>query len=63
LLGAEFTQVYARKYGSRIRPDDDVVPLTPEMRARQGIPRSETVEAINRTIEEQKPLSANNNDQ
>lgn len=27
LLGAEFTQVYARRYGSRITPDDHAVPL------------------------------------
>lgn len=27
LLGAEFTQVYAQRYGSRITPDDHAVPL------------------------------------
>ena len=43
LLGAEFTQVYAKKFGSKSRPDEDAIPLTPEMRARQGIPRPETV--------------------
>jgi membrane protein len=41
-FGAEFTQVYARKYGSRIVPDEDAVPVTEEMRAQQGIARTET---------------------
>lgn len=46
LFGAEFTQVYAKKYGSRLVPDEDAVPLTPDMRARQGIPKQEEVERI-----------------
>ena len=37
-LGAEFTQVYANRYGSRIRPDRDAEPVTEEMRAQQGMP-------------------------
>jgi membrane protein len=45
LFGAEFTQVYAKKYG-RIRADEDAVPLTVEMRAKQGIPRAEDIEAV-----------------
>jgi membrane protein len=48
LLGAEFTQVYARRFGSRIVPDKDAVPLDEEMRAKQGIPRTEQVEAAAR---------------
>jgi len=40
-FGAEFTQVYARHYGSRIVPDEDAVPLTEERRAQQGAPRKE----------------------
>jgi uncharacterized BrkB/YihY/UPF0761 family membrane protein len=28
-LGAEFTQVYANMYGSRIKPDKNAVPLGP----------------------------------
>ena len=43
-FGAEFTQVYANKYGSQIRPDNDAIPLTKEARAKQGIPRSEELE-------------------
>ena len=38
-FGAEFTQVYARRYGSQIRPDEHAVPLTPQVRAQQGISR------------------------
>lgn len=54
-FGAEFTQVYARRYGTRIAPDADAVPLTPEARARQGIPRKEHVE---RSLREQEYLAA-----
>jgi len=43
-FGAEFTQVYARRYGSRIVPADGAVPLTAEARAQQGIPSEEHVE-------------------
>lgn len=46
LFGAEFTQVYARRYGSRIRPTSIAVPLTDEGRVQQGIPRTEYVKAI-----------------
>ncbi len=42
-LGAEFTEVYARRIGSGIRPDEDAVPLTHEARAQQGITREEEV--------------------
>ena len=43
-FGAEFTQVYARKYGLRIVPGEGAVPLTAEARAEQGIPKDEHVE-------------------
>ncbi|HEU5086797.1 MAG TPA: YihY/virulence factor BrkB family protein [Roseiflexaceae bacterium] len=43
-IGAEFTQVYAKTYGSRIQPDEDAVPITEEARAQQGMPRPQTVE-------------------
>ena len=46
LFGAEFTQVYARRYGSHIRPASFAVSLTDEDRVQQGVPRSEYVEAI-----------------
>lgn len=35
-FGAEFTQVYARKYGSQIVPDKNAIALTDEARAEQG---------------------------
>ncbi|GAA6624051.1 YihY/virulence factor BrkB family protein [Scytonema sp. NUACC26] len=36
-FGAEFTQVYARKYGSRIVPDKHAMPLTERARREQGM--------------------------
>ena len=44
-FGAEFTQVYANTYGSRVVPSPNAVPLTPEAQAEQGMPRRETVDA------------------
>jgi membrane protein len=43
-FGAEFTQVYANRYGSRIVPDPDVVKLTERERAEKGIPHKEKLE-------------------
>jgi membrane protein len=40
-LGAEFTQVYANMYGSKVRPDEDAVLVTEEARAKQGLQRRE----------------------
>ncbi|HWQ13035.1 MAG TPA: YihY/virulence factor BrkB family protein, partial [Roseiflexaceae bacterium] len=37
-LGAEFTQVYARRHGSRIQPAPNAIPVTAERRAQQGMP-------------------------
>lgn len=42
-LGAEFTEVYARRVGSGIQVEEDAVPLTQEARAQQGITRQEDV--------------------
>lgn len=44
-MGAEFTQVYARRYGSRITPSENAVPLSEEARATQGMPRKENLRA------------------
>jgi len=44
-FGAEFTQVYARKYGSQIVPDKNAVPLTESACAQQGMPRTQDIEA------------------
>lgn len=43
-FGAEFTQVYARKFGSQIVPDEHAVPVTEEARAQQGIPHRSDIE-------------------
>lgn len=40
LFGAEFTQVYTKRYGSGYRPAENAIALTPEMRAAQGIPQA-----------------------
>jgi membrane protein len=45
-FGAELTQVYARRYGSRIVPAEGAVPLTDDARAQQGIPAREQVEQV-----------------
>jgi membrane protein len=39
-FGAEFTQVYANTFGSRVRPADDALPVSETERAQQGIPRT-----------------------
>jgi membrane protein len=38
LLGAEFTQVYTNKFGSRVRPAENAEFVTEEQRAQEGIP-------------------------
>ena len=40
-LGAEFTQVYARRKGAAIVPTDNAVAVTEEKRAQQGMPTPE----------------------
>jgi len=40
-FGAEFTQVYANRFGSHIEPAEDAVPVTKEARAEQGLPHDE----------------------
>lgn len=47
-FGAEFTQVYANRYGSKIVPDPDMVKITEQERAQKGIPHRETMEKANR---------------
>ena len=44
-FGAELTQVYAQRYGSRIRPSPNAVPVTEEARAQQGMPDPAVVKA------------------
>lgn len=43
-FGAEFVQVYTRKYGSGVVPEKGAVPLTEEARAEQGIAHKRDVE-------------------
>jgi membrane protein len=44
-FGAEFTQVYANRYGSKIVPDPGMVKITEQERAQKGIPHEKTMEA------------------
>jgi membrane protein len=44
-FGVEFTKAYANRFGSRIVPSQDAVPLTEEARAQQGMPRTRDIEA------------------
>ncbi|HEX7973699.1 MAG TPA: YihY/virulence factor BrkB family protein [Anaerolineales bacterium] len=45
-FGAEFTQVYGKRFGTEIKPNKNAVPLTEEARAQQGIPRKEAVTVV-----------------
>jgi membrane protein len=45
LFGAEFTRIYADRFGSRVRPTENAVRLTPEQLAKQGIARSQDIAA------------------
>jgi membrane protein len=47
-FGAEFTQVYANRYGSKIVPDPDMVKLTELERAEKGIPHEKELEKTGR---------------
>jgi membrane protein len=49
-LGAEITQVYAKRYGSDIVPADNAVPVTQEARARQGMVPSEVTQLPTRPL-------------
>jgi membrane protein len=52
-LGAEFTYAYHKVRGDKVVPADHAVPVTPEARAEQGIPKpqevKETIEYLQRT--------------
>lgn len=56
-LGAEFTQVYAGQFGSRIVPAEDALRLTDTDRARQGMPPERAITAAIRA-EERRGLPA-----
>jgi membrane protein len=58
-FGAEFTQVFATKFGSRIEPSPYAVALTGDALARQGIPRNDMVEAAAKTQAYEKEKQEN----
>jgi membrane protein len=47
-FGAEFTQVYANRYGSKIVPDPGMVKITERERAEQGIPHEKEMKKASR---------------
>ena len=55
-FGAEFTQVYANKFGTHIVPADNAEPLTEEMREQAGNPHAEP--AVTRPTPRRRPLRA-----
>jgi membrane protein len=57
-FGAEFTQVYARRYGSRIKPAENAVPATEDMRAEQGMPDPQVLAATAAVAEGKRPEAA-----
>jgi membrane protein len=67
LFGAEFTQVYANKYGSQIVPAKNAIPLTEKARVQQGIPHNKHLEKTiaqkenksTSTVEKSPPQSPN----
>lgn len=59
-FGAEFTQVYANRFGSKIQPADNAIPLSEEDYAKQGLPRERTVgQALARAEDGQPAGTAN----
>lgn len=56
-FGAEFTQVYAKRFGSQIKPADDAIPVTEEARTQQGMPRSNKEAPTAATSTEPAPAS------
>ncbi|MFB2934572.1 YihY/virulence factor BrkB family protein [Aerosakkonemataceae cyanobacterium BLCC-F154] len=53
-FGAEFTQVYARRFGSQIVPDEHAVSMTRNDRIQQGIPYKEDVNAASESAEKNR---------
>jgi membrane protein len=45
LFGAEFTRVYAKEFGSGIRPAENAIPLSEAARDQQGMPKAERLQA------------------
>ena len=57
-FGAEFTQVHARCYGSRIRPSEGAVAVTEETRGEEGVPYQETLEEASAKKAGRAPVAA-----
>lgn len=47
-FGAEFTKVYAMKFGSKIEPNENAIAVSPKMRAEQGMPKPGQVGAASK---------------
>jgi membrane protein len=58
LFGAELTQVYARKYGSRIMPAEGAISVTEEVRANEGTPHTETLQRAAAKADNREPALA-----
>lgn len=57
-FGAEFTQVYANKFGSKILPSPNAIPVTAETRAQQGLsPRDSKIKSA--PVDETAPKHRN----
>jgi membrane protein len=54
-LGAEFTQVYARRFGSEIQPEDNAMWIPSQQRLEQGLPADRNQRAKERTVEDREP--------
>lgn len=63
LFGAEFTQVYAKRYGSRIVPDDDAIAISDAVRMAQGMPpKGKLVPTKMPLADQPKPIPSLQND-
>ena len=57
-FGAEFTQVYATRFGSHIEPSPNAVAVTPEALARQGIVHTDKLDAAVAATDGATPASS-----
>jgi membrane protein len=57
-FGAEFTQVYANKYGSRVVPDSNADPVGQAQREQEGIPQRKGAATTTRPDREVRPAPA-----
>ncbi len=63
LFGAEFTQVWARTYGSQIEPSKNAVSLSEEARVHQGIAHAETLESAQKADEKKQQEASRSTEQ